>query len=238
METSPKVFIATPVYSGEVCYQYVDSLVATMAECAAKGIRVQYQFMPGCCYVELARNVLIHKFLESDATDLLFVDADMGWDAAKVPALINLPQDIVCGAYPYKQDTEDYPVLIETNEDGIPKGISTPAPLIKAGGAPTGFMRIKRKALELMIEKYPETLVRRKDNAGKDDGEYYHLFRCEQLGDGWLGEDYNFCRMFRLAGGEVWVYPDIEFVHVGRKAWRGNYDKFMRRQPGGIDAKE
>ncbi len=229
-----KVFIGTPSYSGDLCHEYVYSLMNTMAQCLKTGIGFDFLIWPGLCYLDQVRDLIAKQFLESDATDLLFIDADLGWDAEAVVRIVQAEGDIVAGLYPFKMDTESYPVRVPVDADGK---VGSKGGMVVLDGAPTGFLRIRREALEKMIAAHPEWEVESYDARTEKTKTYYHLFRCEQEGKQWWGEDYNFCRKWIAMGGEVLGLPNITFHHVGRKAWTGNYDTFMRKQPGGIDAK-
>lgn len=230
-----KVFIGTPAYSGELCTEYVYSLMNTFAQCLKNGIGFDFLIWPGLCYLDQARDLIAQKFLESDSTDLLFIDSDMGWDPKAVKRILEAEGDIVAGLYPFKLDEESYPVRVPVDASGM---ATRRGELVVLDGAPTGFLRIRREALEKMIENHPEWKVESHNPKTNKTQTYYHLFRCEQEGTRWWGEDYNFCRKWIAMGGEVLGLPDIDFVHVGKKAWTGNFEKFMRKQPGGIDAKE
>jgi hypothetical protein len=40
-----------------------------------------------------------------------------------------------------------------------------------------------------------------------------------------LAEDYQFCRKWKDMGGELWLYPDTEFSHIGQKEYKGSFQK-------------
>ncbi len=225
-----KVFVAVPVYTGDVCHEFCEALLATMAACVRAGIGFQYRFWAGNCYVEQARNLLVTEFLKTDCTDFFFIDADLMWDPDRFVEMVRLKEDIVGGAYPYKVAKEDYPIRIHVHEDNTPKSENG---LICADALATGFLRIKRHVIEKMKEKHPEWTVRSFSYDGKLSADYFHLFRCEQVGEKWWGEDYNFCRKAKLDGYSMYCMPDITFAHIGRKQFYGNYNEFLMRQPGG-----
>lgn len=217
---SQRVFLAIPSYDGTVVHTLVDSLLASIAECGALGIGVRYKIWVGNCYVEQARNYLVREFLKTDCTDLLFVDADIAWDASKLPKLLSFDKDIVAGVYPYKRDKEDFPAI--TLEP-----IQKDGELIKMRGVPTGFLRIRRPVIEKFIQQFPDRISVQLNPDGSVKDEYYHLFRCQQRGNQWFGEDFNFCWEWAEMGGEIWAYPDIQFLHTGTKCWEGNYASFL-----------
>lgn len=234
---SQHVFIATPAYDGKLCFQYVVHLLRAQKLLAQNGIGCSVEFLPGNCYLPLSRNLLVQKFLASKATDLLFIDADMGFEAEGVLNILKFDREIVAGVYPFKTDEEGYPARIICNADKTPK-VDPVTGLIEMDGCATGFMRIQRKVFEELSEKGIPKTVQEYDKDMKPCNSYLNFFDCEQVGDRWWGEDYNFCRKWTEIGGKIWCYPNINFSHVGTKAWLGNYHEFLIRQPGGSNQKQ
>ncbi len=156
---------------------------------------------------------------DTDATDLFFIDADVAFDADAVLRILERDEEIVAGIYPLKRDEGDFPVKIKT-EDGVPIGQNG---LIEAELIPTGFMRIKRVVFDIMEKKYPE-LKYTLNNVS----EAYDFFNMGiEEGTKWTTEDYAFCNKWSKIGGQLWVAPDINFTHVGRKKYMGNYHNYL-----------
>lgn len=220
---APHVFFATPTYSGRICQEYADSLEATGRALEAEGWKVTASFVQGDCYVQRARNALVAQFLETDATDLFFLDDDLGWPADAVLKLLSMPDPVVFGVYPFKRDEEGYPVVIHTDAKGYP--IVRGDGCISATGAPTGFLRIKRFAINALQAAYPELAY------GEDGKTIYDLFPQGVRNGRWWGEDFAFCNLWTGIGGSIWCVPDIDFQHVGAKPYSGNYHRFLLRQP-------
>lgn len=218
-QLAPHVFIATPSYAGKFCEQYIDSLEATASEIDRLGWKSSVSVIRGDCYVQRARNSLVAEFMRTDATDLFFLDDDLGWPADAFVRLVSMPDPVVFGAYPFKRVEEGYPVVIHTDESGIPMGRSDGC--IHASGAPTGFLRIKRHVIQMLQDANPEL-------AYDDDGKtVYDLFPQGVKNGRWWGEDFAFCNLWTALGGYIWCVPDIDFVHVGKKPFYGNYHKFL-----------
>jgi len=157
------------------------------------------------------RNLLIKKFMETDATHMLCIDADLGWPAEAVLGMMRADKDIVVGLYPargapgkffYRPITrENDTVIIENN-------------LMRLTHAPAGFMLIKRESIQRMIDKFPERYANPKDPRNKSEDMY--VFFNTELHDGeYWGEDYLFCRLATEAGLEIWADLDITFDHAG-----------------------
>lgn len=218
--------IATPTMTGDVCHEYVSALIGTIADLNSRGVAIDLRFYPGCCYLELARNELASQFMASDCDRLLFIDADIGGyrpDAAW--SLIETGRDVVGGLYRFKLDAEGYPATLNADQDGFP---IVRLGLVSVSMLPTGFMMITRDVFDLMAIRFPHLQMTRPDGSP-----LWNYFPQGQQGQQWVGEDVQFCRNWITCGGEIWVVPDINFCHVGKKAFHGNWHEFQQRQPGG-----
>jgi hypothetical protein len=223
-----KLCIAVPCYSGQMSFQFVNSLLQTYKEFLRIGIPIDFKVAPGLCYADLARNILVDAFLKSDATDLLFIDDDIGFKPEAVLRIINCKEEIVGGIYPYKNEVESYPVNPVTDNKG--NYIVNENGLIEVYGLPAGFLRIKRGVLEDYIHAHPETKCITSDHAGNVMHSFHNIFRCRQDAQGWYGEDMEFVHIMNNFGVKVWAMPDIDFVHVGNRTYRGNFQNFAIRQ--------
>lgn len=214
------------------------SLMATQGILAKIGIDVDVLIIADCPYLPTARNTLVAMFMkDKDATDLLFIDADVGFDASVIPKLLSRPEEIVAGIYPLKRDKVGWPVHMKTL-DNIPLGRDG---LIEADLLPTGFMRIKRTVFEKMMVAYPhlqykdsvvETLG---DGTLRQAWDFFHM-GIDAERQRWTSEDFAFCQRWSEMGGRLWIEPNITFSHVGRKAFTGNLHEFLMSQPGGCNA--
>lgn len=215
------LYIAVPAYTGSVSAQTAHSLLAAVKALSDAGVHVTTDFLAGCCYLDHTRNLLADRFLASDATDLLFIDADVGFGARDALRIASASRPLVAGIYPKKGDgAQEWPVdfdsdFISSDADG----------LIEAAHVPTGFMRINRAVFDLLAMNglapeydYQRTkLIRR-------------FFRCEARDGRYWGEDFQFCEDWRGLGGKIHIIPDLDFEHVGTKAWKGNWGNWFRAQ--------
>jgi hypothetical protein len=224
-----KVVIGIPSHSGTLNSECVLSLLAAQHLLNVKGIGCEVKIINGCAYLPVARNTLVAMFMKDvDATDLFFIDADVGFDASAVVKLLEREEQIVAGIYPLKKDERGYPVQVK-REDGVPLGRDG---LIEAEFLPTGFMRIKREVFEIMEKEYPELKYESNivdiENSGVD--EVYDFFNMGAIGSSkWTTEDFAFCQRWRDIGGLLWVYPNIDFTHTGNKAFKGNYYNYLSK---------
>ena len=200
-----KVIFGIPTHSGLVHSRCILGLFATQSLLHHKGIEYDVIFLTECTYLPVARNTIVAMFMEDkDATDLFFIDSDVGFGPEAVVKLLERPEEIVAGIYPLKRDEGGFPVAIK-RIDGIPVEHNG---LIEADALPTGFMRIKRSAIETLQERYPE--LKYEPNivnvAGTDVKEVYDLFNMGALGSSkWTTEDFAFCERWTEIGGQLWV---------------------------------
>lgn len=204
--------VAVPAYTGQITVQTAHSIDQALAVLAAAGVVVDTHYAAGCCYIDHTRNMLVHDFLKSEATDLLFVDADVGFGADTILRSVRSERPVVAGIYPKKGGRGEFPVAVAADEiwaDG--------AGLIECSMVPTGFLRINRAVFEAMAP-HVETYMH-------NDGEptLKAFFKTEIIDGLYWGEDPNFCRKWRALGGKVHALAEAEFGHVGTFEWRGKW---------------
>ncbi len=225
-----KLFIATPFYEVKAYSPYCKCLIDSARVLWTLGLDFIFHTHNGDSYVDRARNTICAKFLESDCTDLLFIDSDMTWNLDAIGMMLLPPQEVVGAVYPMKNQWGHYGVALNTHENGSPI-VDPITGLLSAEWVMAGFLRIKRTALEKMAEAYKD-LAYQDPNAdpANPTRKYIPFF---ELKLGKSGEDITFCRRWKAIGGEVWVEPRITFGHYGIQVWTGNYHEFLMRQPGG-----
>lgn len=215
------MLISTPAYDGKLSTDYLLSLMETR-----ELVDFDLYIVPGVHFVDTARDIAVAKFLKSEASHLFFIDSDLGWEAEAVIKMADAGKDIIGGAYPIKHDTELYPVFCYTEEDGTPQQEDG---LIKAAAVPGGFMCISREVVEAVADSVPKY----KFAVGGVFVEVPRVFGRELEGDRVISEDVMFCKRAEALGFTVWVYPHVNFTHVGEKRYKGHYGEFMTRRPGG-----
>jgi len=222
----PHVLLATPSYEGAVKSTYLRSLLLSLHALRDAGIAADHLTLNYDCHVDDARNAILRFFMQTACTDLVFLDADVGWLAGELVQLIEYDADVVAGVYPKKGD-DQWPVFdapgeeLRAREDG----------LVEVIGAPTGFMRIRRHVIERLIEANKHRQFR---GQGEQEGAplYTIVFeRTYEEGHRWSG-DYAFCRAWRKLGGKVFVAPEMLFGHVGETEWTGVLGDFWRKRAG------
>ena len=217
------LFIATPSLDGQVSVHYTGALVRTMALLARQGRHAEIGFEIGNSLIADARNKLVSRFLASDASDLVFIDSDLSWSAEDLLRLLSHPQPFVAGVYQRKSRTKiDFAVKFG------------PAISMDAGGlmeverVGTGFMRLRRDALERMIAAHPEWRLR--NPSVPDDPNFHALFDTTIVDGQFIGEDFTFCDRWRALGGRVLVDPSINFAHHGSAAFDEPLLKYLQKR--------
>ena len=225
-DQTSRIFLAIPAQAA-VNVPCVASLVGLLPVLSAAGIGADFCFEAGNCHVDDARNSLVRQFLQTDCTDLIFIDSDVGFRAQDLLKLVTVDRDVVAGVYPKKQDEEDFPVFTAPGTDLYAEDDGC----VEVLGAPTGFMRIRRHVLERMVEAFKDKRFQGQSHS-EGDALYTLLFEREIAeGRRWSG-DYNFCRRWRALGGTVHVLPEMEFIHEGLKQWKGSLGAFWKRVHG------
>jgi hypothetical protein len=220
-----KLFIAIPT-RGTCSVQFAMSLATTCSFLTAKNIdHILFKHVSSC-HVHFSRNVLLAEFLRTDCTHILQVDDDMGFDAVAVLQMLTHDKDFIAGVGNIKTDKGDeYACKIDVNEH-TQVAVTDKNGLIKASFVGGAFTLIKREAIEKMISQNMNLR-----NARVDASYGYTLYQDRYADNGFETEDYTFCRRWTEIGGEIWIYPDITFVHTGSKDYVGNYHEFLKAQP-------
>jgi hypothetical protein len=185
-----------------------------------------WEYVVGNPYVTSARNRLATDFLtkHKNATDIFFLDDDIGWPAAAALKFLQRDEDVIAGAYPKKTDSQvEFPVEIATENSRVVCRDG----LYKAALVPTGFLRIKRHVMEACAA---DSGIYTDLDSVVGSVDCWDIFRtgfvANEVGSRrgrWWGEDFFFSVMCRNLGFEIWLDPDINFSHHGTKAWKGNF---------------
>ena len=132
---------------------------------------------------------------------MLQIDADLGWSPDAPRRMMESDKPLIGGAYPLKTDLINH---IAVSDQGLPGG----------------FLMVKREVIEKMSQGLPKYKC-----ASLPYGELHvaPLFTREMRPDGYTGEDFMFCKRAKQSGFDFTVEPDIDFSHIGIKAWKGNY---------------
>ena len=238
------IFIATPMYGGMCTGYYTQSLLQLSDLLKQNGIGNTFSFMFNESLITRARNSLTNAFLKhSDATHLLFIDADIHFNPQDVLNLLAEDKDIICGIYPKKEI--NWGSVKRAVEQGVPENelkhhtgsfvvnlvgyvgevtvpVNEPAEIFNGG---TGFMLIKREVFEKMKDNVPFYLNDVADLGGsmqqQEQITEFFATSIEPETGRLLSEDYHFCYNWRKLGGKVYAAPYCKLSHIGTYAFDG-----------------
>jgi hypothetical protein len=248
--TGVQLVVATPCFGGQISVLFAASLFKLQRLLRDyRDLNLKVLFKDGDALITRARASLISQFLDDPtATHLLFIDADIGFEPEQVLRLIACGADMCAAVYPIKRI--DWDKVKTTIQDGRANPaaaalkyvfeVDDPGAVVEKGGlikvryAGTGFLMIRRGALEKMCAHYPQLRYRRDhsvDAASASDNRFA-LFECMIADDGtYLSEDFAFCKRWTDIGGEIWADLDSKLRHVGPMTFSG--DLASQFQPPG-----
>ena len=175
-----RLFVGTPMYSGQCCSTFTLALAQLAALCTQIGVQLRFFFACHEALITKARNITVDEFLRSGDETLMFIDADIGFDPRDVIRLLALqtgddgaPFDVIAAPYPLKLMA--WQNLREAARRGLAEGDATalarfaspvavtpaqpggfaidrPVEVTQAG---TGFMMIRRATFERYRSAWP-----------------------------------------------------------------------------------
>lgn len=246
-----RLFLAVPMYGGQCTGMFARSVADLSSICVQYGIQLQLYFLFNESLITRARNYCCDEFMRSNATHLMFIDSDIGFNPNDVIALLAIaddasPYDVIGGPYPKKciswekiklavdkgvaddnpnnleKYVGDYVFNPKSGQSQIP--IGEPVEVSEIG---TGFMMIRRRTFEKYQEAFPE-LMYKPDHVRTEhfDGsrEIMAFFDCiiDPVSKRYLSEDYMFCYNVQKMGGQVWFCPWMQLQHVGTYIFGGS----------------
>ena len=103
--------------------------------------------------------------------------------------------------------------------------------VIKLHDGATGFMMIKREAIDKMIAAYPELKYNNDLNTPADLQDYFYAFfdtMIDPKDKRYLSEDYTFSRRWQDIGGDILLDPTISLNHFGSFNFQGNPSEIIQ----------
>jgi hypothetical protein len=230
--TSPMIRVGTPCYGGIVTTDYMSSIINLMQYAGSSGFNVHVDLLGADSLITRARNTLLSRFIaDSNASHFMFIDADIGFDPALVHRMLTFDEDIVAGIYPLKTLRWDAPPRIRDREAAETATLQYVGKLCEdedlerrgsfATGryCGTGFMLMKRRAIERLIEAHPESAYEAAHVYAPTASRLpsYALFECmiDPVTRTYLSEDFAFCQRWRDLGGKIWLDVEGSLTHTG-----------------------
>jgi hypothetical protein len=227
-----KLFVATPMFGGQCAGIFADSMCQLYDMCVSLRIPIQHRFAFNGSLITALRTNLANEFMASDASKLLFIDADIGFDPRYVLDLIKHSADFEVIGAPYLKKnihwdkvveaidrvdnphqlnyyTGDYAVKL-VGETLLDPTVTDP---VEAEYLGAGFMLISRLAFQLFQTSYPDRSY--------GGGTKTLYFTAEIQDDKYISEDVFFCNMIRKAGGKIGCCPWMKISHFGNHVYGG-----------------
>jgi hypothetical protein len=232
------ILVVTPAYGGLAYVGYISGLLNLERVCREKNIKIDYEFCYNESLIPRARNTLAHVFYNrTNYTHLLYLDADIEFEAEDIIKMLDYDKPLVGGLYPKKSiNWEKITELVnENNENELTceniqaiikncvvillddPAINLNDDFIETRYTGTGILLIQRIVLDKMRESFPNDVYTAGDKLRTTD--FFRYFDTE-LKDGiYLSEDYWFCDRWRQLGGKVYLYTKFRCKHWGTYAY-------------------
>lgn len=193
----------------------------------------------GNCRLHDARNALVAHFRHSEATDLLFIDADTYSTAEALVRICEVPLDFVGIAVTGRDQEVNWnvrwlpgrpflvpfdPVTGELTFDGM----------IEVDAVGTGIVRISRKVFDEIERADPENWYTEPNAPHRKAQRFFDFPMIDHLS--W-GEDLTFCKRWRALGGPIYVYPRATSWHIARVQHQANLHEWLTTIPESVAEK-
>ncbi|KVQ81855.1 hypothetical protein WK05_27175 [Burkholderia ubonensis] len=248
------IFVATPAYGGMCYLPYVNGLLELQRACVVAGIEFDYFYVSGTALLHEQRNVAVERFLQSDLSHMMFIDADIGFRADDVIRMFEQQHHVMIGLYPAKTINWTSVVNAARSDpsasvekialfsasynktayamDNTEVGI-TPDSIFEIDSGGTGLMMVARPVFQKMESAYPHTKVQfpySYQNLVPDATSMYEHFEFLREPDGRsLSEDISFCKKWRACGGKLYACSWFKTVHAGLHLYDGNLPALLDR---------
>lgn len=222
-------FIATPVYQNCVP-GYAASMFALGGALTKLGVDAELKLLSQSLVTQ-ARNALVMMFLqEAEATHFFFWDSDIHATPEAFVRLLLADKAVVSGVCPLKTSPSAlvYPMKaidgrLRVDDEGF----------AEVDYCTTGFMCIKRRVFERMIEEIPNLDYTPDRVAGDLERDlkatrWYGFFETMLLpGRRFIPEDYAFSHRWRSIGGQIWIDVHSKLNHEGSHVFRGDFARHL-----------
>ena len=240
------LFVASPLYANSMTFGFHDSMMKLLNLCMKQSVRMAEKSIGCDSLVPRARNRLVAHYLDYDASDFLFVDADIKFSPEDALSLLSYEEPIIGGVYPRKQ--LDWTRIREAAIAGVPASklprygfipVANWLPgdyrideLMEVRHLGTGFLRIRREVFTSIIQKlgpgisfdYSSDEEVFKGKTGYDMFPSGPDTRYPQGSGGrqYLSEDWGWSEMVRGLGYKLYAAPWIKLTHSGYHDFEGD----------------
>jgi hypothetical protein len=215
-----RLLILTPIQNHTVDIVYHHSFTHTLSLLGGKRISYRVQQQSGSSHIGKAREHLLWAGLQAfpDATHVLYIDDDMGWEASLVARLLATGHDFAAVSGVKKIDD----LSLCYNAFPNPQVLHPHTKFMKVRHIGFAFVLLKRSVIDKICEAYPE-LEYNTDGHGREWALFFDMLwrRPGQALPERLSEDFSFCQRWQAIGGEIWMDPHASLIHAGRKEYTG-----------------
>jgi hypothetical protein len=204
-----KLFVALPTTHGSMRSRFLSGMMDFYLERPFDAV-VSQAIDP---YIISARNALAADFLQTDCTHLMFIDADILFNAGHIKRLVSHDVDIVGGLYPKK---------IETKLQWVCNALPDRPPVDERGllalrHVGTGFMLINRIVFEAFVEELGDEIGYMEDEIDRQRWAFFWMpIVADEKGIPRLkSEDWHFCDQARALGFKVYGDTKVLLKHIG-----------------------
>ncbi|MDR3638187.1 MAG: class I SAM-dependent methyltransferase [Isosphaeraceae bacterium] len=174
---------------------------------------VQVRRRPGSSGIDVARNEMFSDALHDGFESIMFIDSDLGFDAADALRMLLRPEPVLSGVYAKKGPRE----VTSSFAEGVKKVVFGPeAPgLYPLRYAATGFLRVRSEVLRHMIERLKLPLCN--TVWGRGVWPFFQPMIVAQ-GEGkfhYLGEDWAFSQRLSMIGVTPLADTSFRLYHWG-----------------------
>lgn len=215
---STKVFQFIPAFGQTITATTFLTTHAVAQLLAAKGIGGGISTLSFPDIGELRNMATTIWYDTMDASHLLFIDADMGFDPQIVIDMVAFGEPVVGAIYPQRK--------LPTSWAGSGTGEAATerrGGFMRVEGVGMGCTLIHRSAITIMLEKMPEIIdTRMALHPAADTMRQVGAHRMIRAFDkidlperGQVSEDLSFCLRWNRCGGQTWAAINYRMAHVG-----------------------
>jgi hypothetical protein len=213
-----RVFIFVPAYGQQVTTQTFLSLSNLQMRLMATDT---FGGMAALSHADIGelRNMALTMWYDGiEASHLLMVDADMGFEPELVLEMLAFNEPVVGVIAPKRT----LPIEFAGRGFADDQPLEMRGPFAKLAGVGMGVTLIRRDAVTRLLEQSPGIIDKRM--ATYPQGHVFGPEMPERLirafdridtPQGWLSEDLSFCERWRACGGDIWAHAGRRIVHVG-----------------------
>jgi len=250
----PAILVGTPAYGGQLTLRFFRSYLKLERALAKAGVGLDIATVGNESLIPRARNRIVAEFIgRPEFSHLLFIDADIGFDAATVLGLLEYGKPVTGVACPMKNFYwDEVHALARKAADGaslksaahhyavnmLPGKFEIDRGFLEVAAVGTGFMMVQREVFGTLQARHPE-LKYRNDVKGYDTdatrGNFWLFFDTlhDRESGRYLSEDYAFCRRWRDAGGSIYCDIGSRLTHFGNYAFEGSLLAKMQVEKSG-----